>query len=210
MRNALLCLIVIAAVANWWSRWPGERRGARTVELISKPATTVLVILLAATADAPAIQVTLAVVALVLCLAGDVALLGPPSLFLLGLVAFAAAHLVFIALFVQFGVTHRGLAGGAIIGGAVLAATVGKIILVNARARQRTLGRAVAVYLLVILSMAVFGWGTGLVLVLVGTTAFVVSDSLIGWDAFVRPQRWLPLAIMITYHVAIVSLALAV
>ena len=67
----------------------------------------------------------------------------------------------------------------------------------------------VGIYLIVILAMAAVGWATGRAVVLVGTTAFVVSDSILGWEAFVRRNRWQPLAIMVTYHVAITSLALA-
>jgi uncharacterized membrane protein YhhN len=210
VRTALLCLIVVAALANWWSRLPRAGTAARTVELVSKPATTILVIAFVFTSDAPTAEVVTAVIALTLCLAGDIALLGPPKLFLVGLVAFALAHVAFIVLFVRFGLHHRSLAGFAILVGVVVATTVGRLILLSARAREPALGIPVAVYLTVILTMAVVGWATGRVLVLVGTTAFVLSDALIGWNSFVRPARWQPLAIMVTYHVAIVSLALSV
>ncbi len=61
-----------------------------------------------------------------------------------------------------------------------------------------------------IVTMAIVGWATGVALVLIGAAAFVISDALLGWDAFVRPRRWFPLAVMVTYHVAITALALAV
>jgi len=32
---------------------------------------------------------------------------------------------------------------------------------------------------------------------------------LLGWRQFVRPQAWMSLAVMVTYHGAIVSLALS-
>jgi uncharacterized membrane protein YhhN len=210
VRTLLLCLIAIAALTNWWSRLPRRRPAARAVELVSKPATTILVTLLVLTSDAPTPQVVTAVVALVFCLAGDIALLGPPGLFLVGLVAFALAHVTFIVLFARFGLEHPPLAGIAILVGVLVAATIGRVILLSARDRQSSLAVPVGIYLTVILTMAAVGWATGRAWVLVGTTAFVVSDALIGWDSFVRPQRWHPLAIMVTYHVAIVSLALAV
>ena len=211
MRTALLCLVAVAAALDWWSRLPGTRRGARTVELVSKPLTTVLVIALALTGDAPHEQVVIAVVALSLCLVGDVALLGPPSMFLVGLVAFLAATSRSSSCSSTIGLTHR-LAGGDRHPRRLPARR-------DRRAghpprprepRAPALAVPVGVYLTVILTMAVVGWATGVALVLIGATAFVVSDALLGWDAFVRPRRWLPLAIMVTYHVAIVSLALAV
>lgn len=34
------------------------------------------------------------------------------------------------------------------------------------------------------------GWGTGAVLVGLGASAFVVSDTILGWDRFVAAKRW--------------------
>ena len=45
--------------------------------------------------------------------------------------------------------------------------------------------------------------------VIAGTTLFVVSDSLLGWRQFVRSHAWMAVAVMVTYHAAIVSLALS-
>ena len=42
-----------------------------------------------------------------------------------------------------------------------------------------------------------------------GATAFIISDSILGWGQFVVEKAWIHLAIMVTYHVAIVSLALS-
>ncbi len=164
MRAALLCLVAVAAALDWWSRLPGTRRGARTVELVAKPLTTVLVIALALSGDAPHEQVVIATVALSLCLVGDVALLGPPSMFLVGLGAFLAAHLAFIVLFVEMGLTHASLAGIAVLAGCLLAATVGRVIVLAARAQGAGLARAVGAYLVVIVTMAIVGWATGVAL----------------------------------------------
>jgi YhhN family len=57
--------------------------------------------------------------------------------------------------------------------------------------------------------MFVLGWATGNWLVVVGSTAFIISDSILGWDEFVGEAKWRHVAIMVTYHVAIVSLALS-
>ena len=57
--------------------------------------------------------------------------------------------------------------------------------------------------------MFVVGWATGNWLIMVGSAAFILSDSILGWGQFVFERRWMHLAIMVTYHVAIVSLALS-
>jgi len=209
VRTLLLCLIAASALVNWWSRLPGERRGSAIAELVSKPLTTVLVIALALTSDAPSNQVTAAVIALCLCLVGDLALMVPIDQFVVGLGAFLVAHLTFITLLARYGLGHTSLAGMAVIAGAVLGAIVGRAILFAVRASQPALVWPVGIYLIVILAMAAFGWATGRAAVLVGVTAFVVSDSILGWEVFVRRNRWQPLAIMVTYHVAITSLALS-
>lgn len=209
MRTALLCLIAASAVANWWTRLPGDRRSDRVIEMITKPLTTVLVGVLALTSGAPTDQVVLAVVAIGWCLVGDVALMEPFDQFLVGLGAFLVAHVLFIVVFVRFGLHHPPLAIAAGVGAAAVAVTVGRTIVRGARATEPALSVPVVAYLLVILTMAVVGWATGRAAVLVGASAFVVSDALLGWEAFVRRNRWQPLAVMVTYHLAITSLALA-
>ena len=49
----------------------------------------------------------------------------------------------------------------------------------------------------------------GPVTALVGAAAFVVSDSILGWGKFVGARRWTSVAVMMTYHVALGGLALA-
>ena len=44
---------------------------------------------------------------------------------------------------------------------------------------------------------------------LIGVTAFVVSDTILGLEAFVLKRRWMPLAVMVTYHTALIGLALS-
>lgn len=41
-----------------------------------------------------------------------------------------------------------------------------------------------------------------------GLALFVLSDSILGWRQFVGPKRWMPLAVMVTYHGALLGLAL--
>jgi uncharacterized membrane protein YhhN len=202
---ALLVATGVAALANWWSRiHPNDR-----LEAWSKPLTTVLVIALALVSGAPSEQIMVAVVALGLCLVGDVALMPAIDKFVVGLAAFLLGHLVFIVLFIQYGLESPVLAGIAIILSALLVATIGNVIVQGAGHADPKLKMPVLAYLAVISTMAVVGWSTGRPWVIAGATLFVVSDSILGWRQFVAERKWMPLAVMVTYHGAIASLALS-
>ncbi|HEY4333353.1 MAG TPA: lysoplasmalogenase family protein, partial [Ilumatobacteraceae bacterium] len=98
---ALICT-AIAAIANWSTRvWPRE-----WLETVSKPLATTLVIWVAIAAKGPHTPTVLAVIGLVCCLAGDVALLDVVDRFVVGLAAFLIGHLVFAAMFVTLHLRH--------------------------------------------------------------------------------------------------------
>lgn len=205
MQLTLLVATGLAAFANWWSRL----RDSVRLEQWAKPLTTMLVILLAVSSESSTGQVATAIIALVLCLEGDIALLPAVDKFVLGLASFLLGHLVFIALFVQYGMPELVLGGVAMVLVAVLGGTVGARVVQGAARKDPALRIPVAAYLLVISAMAVCGWATGNGWVIAGTTLFLISDALLGWRQFVRPQPWMSLAVMVTYHGAIVSLALS-
>jgi len=193
----------LAALANWYSRWKLNVR----VELISKPLTTVGTIAIAALAGGPRPATVVAIIALTLCLVGDVALLPAVDQFVVGLAAFLLGHVAFVVMFVQRGLDRWPMAGVAVIGCAVLLGTAAVPIVRGAATKG--FGIPVRAYLVVISSMGVVGWATGNWLIMVGATVFIVSDSILGWGQFVAERSWMHLAIMVTYHVAIVSLALS-
>ena len=205
MQLTLLVATGLAASANWWSRL----RDSNRLEQWTKPLVTMLVIGIALSNDSSTGQVSTAVIALVLCLEGDIALLPAVDRFVLGLASFLLGHLVFIALFVQYGLPKLALAGGALVLVAALIGTVGIRVVQGAARKDPGLRLPVAAYLLVISAMAVCGWATGRGWVIAGTTLFVISDALLGWRQFVRPQPWMAVAVMVTYHAAIVSLAIS-
>ena len=193
----------IAAITNWYSRVTVNDR----VELISKPLTTIGAIAIAALADGPRSATIVGVLALVLCLIGDVALLPAVDKFVVGLAAFLLGHIAFIVMFALRGFDRWTMSGVAIVGVAALLGTAAVPIVRGASAKG--LGIPVRAYLVVISSMCVLGWATGNWLIMLGATAFIVSDSILGWGQFVAERRWMHLAIMVSYHVAIVSLALS-
>jgi len=202
---ALFIATGLSASANWWSRW----RDSNRIEAWSKPLTTVLVIALALASGAPSSRIIVAVIALVLCLAGDVALMPAIDKFVVGLASFLLGHVVFIVLFAQYGMDHALLGAIALVGVVVLAATAGRRIVRGAATEDAALRIPVLAYLAVISAMAVCGWATGRPWVIVGSALFVLSDSLLGWRQFVREHSWMAVAVMVTYHGAIAALALS-
>ncbi len=48
--------------------------------------------------------------------------------------------------------------------------------------------------------MAVTAAGAGNGWAVVGAALFVTSDTILGWRNFVSRRPWMPLAVMVTYH----------
>lgn len=201
---ALVCTFV-AALANWYTRVHPNVR----METLSKPLTTILVIWVAIAADGPRTPTVLAVVGLVFCLVGDIALLDVVDQFVVGLGAFLVGHAVFIVMFVtlHLGRPVWGLPAAVVL--AVHAALIGRRILAGATVQDRSLQIPVTAYLFVISSMTVIAVMTGRWWAIAGAIAFVISDTVLGWRAFVREQAWMALTVMVTYHAALVGLALS-
>jgi len=187
-----------AAVANWWSRLADGRRGA---ELWSKPLALIALIAVALALQ-PDDQLVRAwfVLALLCSLAGDVFLLFGDRYFIPGLASFLFAHLAYTFGFLAFDDWSSAgfLVGAAMM--AVLAVAVGVRIVLAARRKERVLGPAVTAYLLAISVMFCAAMATGSTWAILGAALFVASDSVLGWRQFVADARWMPVTIMITYH----------
>ena len=186
--------------ADWWAVW--HRRA--DVERVAKPAAMLgllSVALLAGATDTTAGRWLL--VALVLGLVGDVFLLeDTPSRFLGGLAAFLVGHLAYVVSFVAAGLDRPawGVLGAMVL---LTALVWGRRILPGALAEGgAALAVPVAVYMAVIGAMAVTGWATGHVLVGVGASLFVVSDTVLAMGKFVQEQRWTSPVVIVTYHLA--------
>lgn len=203
--TALLVAVGVTAVLNWWSRWVDHAR----LELVTKPLTTVLVIGVALRAGAEPLATGLAVAALTFCLIGDIALLRAVDRFLVGLGAFLLGHLAFVPVLVVLGLDRPDLVLVALAWLVPVVGFPGRQIVIAAGRGHPELRLPVGAYLAVISSMALVAWATGVGFALLGSTAFVVSDTILGWRRFVRDERWMAPAIMATYHVALVGLALS-
>jgi uncharacterized membrane protein YhhN len=191
-------IFAVAAAANWWSRL-GD--GRRRTERWSKPLALIALIVVALMLE-PADQLVRAwfVIALVCSLAGDVFLLYGDRYFVPGLVSFLLAHLAYTFGFIAFDDwSSAGFLVGAVTMVA-LAVAVGARIVRAAHRKERALGPAVSGYLVAISLMFCAAMATGNTWAILGAALFVASDSVLGWRQFVTEARWMPVTIMVTYH----------
>lgn len=205
MLTASLLCTAIAAAANWWSRI----RPTGNLELFSKPATTIFVIWVAIASDGPRPATILALIGLLFCLVGDVALLPLVDRFIVGLAAFLIGHIFFVAMFAVLGLRHLswGVPAAAVV--IALGWGVARPIVAGAAANKPQLQIPVVAYFAVISTMFIVAAMTGNGWAIAGASAFVISDSLLGRGEFVRELRWMHVAIMVTYHAALLGLALS-
>ena len=207
----LMALAGVAAVVDWAAVGSDNHR----LEYLAKP--TVLAALVTAAVVIPLDRTDLVdrrwwfVAALVCCLVGDVLLMLPGNLFVPGLIAFLLAHVLYIVGFLQppsppgvppFAFSTTGLAVAA--GLAAAYAVVPAALLFGALRRDghRSLMAPVAVYLVAILTMAVVAANVGVPAASAGAALFVVSDTVLALNRFVRPTRHGNTAVHITYHLA--------
>jgi uncharacterized membrane protein YhhN len=195
----LVVVFVVLAVADWAAIW----RGAEDRRRITKPAATIALVALAAFAGEMAWDARATLVsAVVLCLAGDVALFErSEKRFLLGLAAFAVGHVAYIVTALLAGVSWPRLAAAFPVLAILLGFQAATRILPGAKRRGgTTMLVAVGVYSLIISAMVVTAFGTRSWLAAAGAALFALSDSLIAYDRFVLPTRRADLPIMVTYH----------
>lgn len=211
---ALLIACVLAAAVTWYAVAAGRAR----LEALAKPLTIALLIAwLAGTARARfALPDALFIGGLSAALVGDVLLLRPRRRLAAGMAAFVITQLAYAV-----AIGTRGcppLLPGALIGGGVAAIAVAGFALLSRRARwhrRRWLRPATIVYAGVLALMlwsaltaplrpdwpAAAAW-----CVAVGGLLFACSDAALGWVEFVRPSRRKLVLVMVTYHLAQLSL----
>jgi len=211
MNGATLALAVAAggfAAGDWWA----VSRGRHRLEYVCKPAATLALLGTAASlGGAPQPTQTWFVVALALCLVGDVFLMLPErpaglDWFVPGLGAFLLAHVAFTIGLVTRGVTAERLLLGAalvvVIAGPLAARFVGAL----RRAGQGRLVAPVLAYLVAISATATTAVGAGNGWAIAGAWLFVASDALIAETRFVGARPGAPVVIMITYYLALAGL----
>jgi uncharacterized membrane protein YhhN len=209
--NATTALVLALTAVAMAVDWVAVTRRARPVEYVAKPLATLG--LVAAAVLLEPVESTarvLFVVALVLSLVGDVALMLPARqrLFPVGLGAFLLAHLAYVPGLWLLGVSASGFMVGAVVV-AVAVAVIGRQVVTAVRQTQPKLVVPVVVYLAVISAMVISAWGTWLPLAIIGAMAFYASDALLAHNEFVARQRNDGPAVMVTYHLGQAFLVLS-
>ena len=207
----LMALAGAAAVVDWVAVGSGNRR----LEYAAKPA--VLGALVAAATVLPLDHTDLVarrwwfVAALACCLVGDVLLMLPGNLFVPGLAAFLVGHGLFIVGLLQppappgvppFSFAVTGLVAAAVVVVAVESVPGAILLRSLVAAGQQALVAPVCVYTAAIATMVVLAVNVGVVAAAIGSVLFLVSDTLLSWNRFVRPVPSGPLAVHVTYHLA--------
>lgn len=184
------------------------------MELVAKPLTMTLLVVIAAVAgDAPGDVRGWLVVGAVLGVAGDVALLfDGEQAFMAGLAAFAFGHVFYAVAALAVGFSARWALGGALFTCLLLSYRFVPRTLPGARDHGGSvLAGAVVVYALVISTMVISAWGTGLAMAAIGASLFAISDWVLGHGRFVGPLPGGRVSVHVPYHVgqALLIVALA-
>jgi uncharacterized membrane protein YhhN len=197
-------LAVAAAVAL--GDWAAVHLRLFHVEYLLKPATMVLLIAAAASADLGNLKFWL-IAALVLGLLGDVGLMlsregrtDPP--FLAGLGAFLLGHICYIGAFARHGLHGLDVLAGVLVVGGVAGLALPAVLRGATRAAGSQFAGLVGVYAAMLATMTVFGVGTGAVATAVGVALFLSSDTLLARERFVAPVPHGRLLVIATYHAA--------
>ena len=127
------------------------------------------------------------------------------------LAAFLVGHVLFIGGLLQppspagtppFSFSTLGLVVAAVVVVAVEAAPCTILVRSLADHGRRALIAPVCLYVLAIAVMVVLATNVGILLAALGAGLFLLSDTLLALDRFVRPIRRGPLAVHVTYHLA--------
>jgi uncharacterized membrane protein YhhN len=190
--------------------WFAVVRKLRVLEYVCKPAAALAFLATAATLD-PASNTARVwfCVALVACAIGDVFLMLPRDAFIPGLVSFAVAHICFTVGFAHQDPTALRLAIGAAVVVAVAVPLAMRFVRALRAAGEGALVGPVVVYVAVIGAMVVSAIGGSDVWGAVGALSFLASDSLIAEHRFVAERASNPLAVIVTYHLALAALVLS-
>ncbi len=207
----LMATAAVAAGVDWVAVAGDHRR----LEYVAKPA--VLSALIVAAAVIPADRTDLVdrrwwfVAALVWCLLGDVLLMLPANLFIPGLAAFLVGHGLFIVGLLQppsppgvppFSFSPSGLAVASVV--VVAAEALPGTVLIRSLSAggEQALIPPVCAYMAAIATMVVLAVNVGIPAAAVGAALFLVSDTLLAWNRFIRPLRFGPVGVHVTYHLA--------
>jgi uncharacterized membrane protein YhhN len=202
----LLALALVVAAGNWIA----VERDLRPLEYLCKPLTMVVLIGATLALDVGQGDVrTWFLIALGLCLVGDVLLMLPQDLFVFGLGAFLLGHVAYVVGMHVDGVALERFGIGVVVVALAMAVLGLRIVGAVRAGDEPELTGPVVTYMLVISAMVASAIGTGHVAGILGATSFYASDALIAWNRFIGPTSHHRLAVMVTYHLGQVGLVLS-
>lgn len=212
LRPVLSAVLWIAFAGVALLDWYAVARENHRVETWAKPGSLIALATAAAAMDAgDSAQGRWLLVALVFGLLGDVFLLGKSTArFQAGLGAFLIGHLAYVCCFLALGLDRPTWAAAGIAVAAAALVAARQVLPSTQRSAGPTLSAPVAVYMLVIGAMVVLAWATGDLLVAIGASVFVASDTVLAINRFVRPIPRASLIVMVTYHVGQALIVLGV
>ena len=204
-----LLLTITAAVAVF--DWAAVHVKLKPLEYVAKP-LTMITLMAAVLAMEPTSTSSRScfLVALLFCLIGDVFLMLPDRerFFVYGLGSFLIGHLAYIPGLLLLGFEGRLFIVGALVVAAFVV-TIGRRVVKGVREAEPKLAPPVTVYMGVISVMVISAFASGHTIAIAGALLFYVSDALIAWNTFIEEHPWGRLAIIVTYHVGQIALALS-
>jgi len=148
-------------------------------------------------------------VALAWCVAGDVFLMLPRDLFVAGLAAFLVAQACFAVGFALHPSSTIAVVVGIIVVVVVAVPLATRFVVALRSTGHGELVVPVVAYVVAIGGMVACAIGSGVAVGIVGAAFFFVSDALIAETRFVSPRAWGPVAVMVTYHLALAGLVVS-
>lgn len=209
--NATVVLLLTMTLAVAVVDWVAVHLQNKPLEYVAKPLTMVVLIAAVLAMDPSSTAArSFFVAALFFSMVGDIFLMLPDRerWFVFGLGSFLIGHLAYIPGLALLGLSIPELGIGLVVV-AVAVGLIGMRIVAGVRQREPKLALPVTVYMGVISVMVATAIGTGRIPAIVGAALFFCSDALIAWNGFIKEYSWGKMAIIVTYHLGQIGLALA-
>ena len=189
--------------------WIAVARKARALEYVCKPAAALAFLGTAIALDPAANAARVwCCIALGMCVLGDIFLMQRRDAFVAGLAAFAFAQIFFAVSFAFQTPTLSRLVLGLIVTCPCVVLLARRYLRALVAGGRSALVQPVTFYMTVIAAMVVSGITGGSGFGITGAVLFLASDSLIAEERFVEERAWQPVAIMVTYHLALTGLVI--
>ena len=207
----IICVLIL--ISGVWHLF-SENRQQKMGIYISKPLTTLLILLLAVVGvehnHIPVLYGWLIVIGLAFSILGDIFLMLEKDYFIAGIVAFLIAHLCYIA-------TFYWLISRLALWPLIILILYGLLVYLKLHKSLAEMKAPVVVYLCVILVMVWLAWcvwltnfSTGGLLIFIGALVFAVSDTILALGKFVKSGPTTQVWVMATYYVAQTLIGLSV